>query len=106
MQVSGEWKLRRTLPHLCTKTVIALPTEDYLARRCFIIINFLFPFCLLLRRVMSGFSDAFYKEWTAFYSAEENQLDRAAATKIYTTRESSGKIMGTLRAKRERKADV
>jgi hypothetical protein len=40
-----------------------------------------------LCRVMSGFSDAVYGELTAFYSAPDNQLDRAAARRVYATGE-------------------
>lgn len=38
-------------------------------------------------RVMSGFTDEFYKRWTAYYSEEGRQLDPQAASRIYSTRE-------------------
>jgi DNA ligase 1 len=37
---------------------------------------------------MSGFTDAFYREWTAFFSRSEHQLDGPAARALYATREA------------------
>lgn len=37
---------------------------------------------------MSGFSDAFYREWTAFFTRPEHQLDGPAARALYATREA------------------
>ena len=36
-------------------------------------------------RVMSGLNDAFYASFTEFFSQPENQLERAAAKRIYLT---------------------